>query len=427
LFANVFLLAALAACRRGGDTPPLTDTTRAVASPDDISFPADSIGRNDVLVTPELRGDTSWRAAAEADRRRRRPGAPPAALPGAVVLPDSETIADISARRVNARPRRPVLGGEGPTVLRAQILLDQAGFSPGAMDGAWGANTSKAAYWYQDVHGLSVSGFVDMATFNHLLRRAGRRPAVARYTVTAEDVAGPFVKLPESPYEQAELECLCYESAWEKLSERFHSTGALLARLNPGVDTTAVAAGTRLWVPNVERPSAAPRPQVAHLSTQPAGERGPRAGSAPADSGRAIAEPRVARILVSKKGSYLHALDAAGRVLMHFPSTLGSTYDPSPTGEYHVTRVAFDPEFHYNPKLYAEVPDTQPDAHLPPGPNSPVGMVWMALSKPHYGIHGTASPSTIGYADSHGCVRLTNWDARWLAEHTAEGTPVEFR
>jgi lipoprotein-anchoring transpeptidase ErfK/SrfK len=312
-------------------------------------------------------------------------------------------------------------------VLRAQILLDQAGFSPGAMDGAWGANTSKAAYWYQDGHGLPVTGFVDTATFNPLLRRAGPRPAVARYAVTADDVAGPFVTLPESPYEQAELECLCYESAWEKLGERFHSTGALLARLNPGVDTASVAAGTQLWVPNVERPSAASQPQVAHLSTQSRGGQGPEAGSVPADSGRPIAEPRVARILISKKGSYLHALDAAGRVLMHFPTTLGSTYDPSPTGEYHVTRVAFDPEFHYNPKLYSEVPDTRPDAHLPPGPNSPVGVVWMALSKPHYGIHGTASPSTIGYADSHGCVRLTNWDAWWLAEHTAEGTPVEFR
>jgi lipoprotein-anchoring transpeptidase ErfK/SrfK len=124
-------------------------------------------------------------------------------------------------------------------------------------------------------------------------------------------------------------------------------------------------------------------------------------------------------------------LDAAGFspgvMDVHFPSTLRNQYDPSPTGSFSVTRVALDPDFHYNPKLYAEVPDGEEDALLPPGPNSPVGVVWIALSEPHYGIHGTPEPQTIGYASSHGCVRLTNWDARWLAEHVAEGTPVLFR
>jgi lipoprotein-anchoring transpeptidase ErfK/SrfK len=131
-------------------------------------------------------------------------------------------------------------------------------------------------------------------------------------------------------------------------------------------------------------------------------------------------------VVISNRGSYLHALDAQGRVLYHAPSTLGSKYDPSPQERLTVTRVVFYPSFHYNPKLYADVPDSRADANLPPGPNSPVGIVWMALSKPHYGIHGTKAPATIGYADSHGCVRLTNWDARWLAEHTPSGTPVEF-
>lgn len=402
-------LLAVAGCKR--DRP-----AAKAGAPDsnDISFPADSMRRT-VVVTPALRGDTSWRVAAEADRRRRHPGARPATVPAPVVLPDSETLAQLTPDRVNARPRRPVLGGEGPTVLRAQILLDQAGFSPGAFDGAWGANTSKAVFWFQDAAGLPVTGFVDAATFDALLRRVGSVAGVVRYAVTAEDVAGPFVKIPDTPYEQAKLDCLCYESAWEGLAERFHSTPELLAALNPGIDSSKVAAGTQLWVPNVTRPALPP----AGVATA--------ASAAPGDTAkRIVATPAVARILISKQGSYVQALDSAGRILMHFPSTLGSTYDPSPDGDFHVTRVTFRPDFHYNPALYAEVPDSRPDAHLPPGPNAPVGVVWMALSKPHYGIHGTSSPATIGYADSHGCVRLTNWDANWLAQHTGEGVPVEF-
>jgi lipoprotein-anchoring transpeptidase ErfK/SrfK len=135
----------------------------------------------------------------------------------------------------------------------------------------------------------------------------------------------------------------------------------------------------------------------------------------------------VARIVISIDGFYLHALDDQGRLLYHFPTTVGSKYQPSPTGEFHVASIAFDPWFHWQPALFDEVPDTEEDERLPPGPNSPVGVVWMALSKDNYGIHGTGEPATIGYATSHGCVRLTNWDARFLAERVAEGVPVVFR
>jgi lipoprotein-anchoring transpeptidase ErfK/SrfK len=290
---------------------------------------------------------------------------------------------------------------------------------------------------------------------------------VVQYAVTARDVAGPFNRLPGSPYEQAKLDCLCYESAWEQLAERFHTTKQLLARLNPQSDTTRLAAGTTLWVPNVERPHVVPlvsapkqqnlanatslaavarkagtdstglRPAVPTAAPAAATTPGaPRPDSAAARAAprastdtttRLVAQPQVARILISTKGSYLHALDAQGRILAHLPNTLGASYDPSPSeGAFTVTRVVFYPTFHYNPKLYADVPDTRADAMLPAGPNSAVGVVWMALSKPHYGIHGTSAPSSIGYTGSHGCVRLTNWDARWLAEHTAPGTSVEF-
>ena len=135
----------------------------------------------------------------------------------------------------------------------------------------------------------------------------------------------------------------------------------------------------------------------------------------------------LSRIIVFKRGGFMQGVNSAGRVLFHFPSTLGNQFDPSPTGDFKVVRVARNPDFHYNPKLYAEVPDWNEDATLKPGPNSPVGVVWMALNEPHYGIHGTADPETIGYASSHGCIRLTNWDAAWLADHAGAGAPVVFR
>ena len=131
--------------------------------------------------------------------------------------------------------------------------------------------------------------------------------------------------------------------------------------------------------------------------------------------------------MISIDGFYLHALDEDGRLLYHFPTTVGSKYQPSPTGEFHIASVAFDPWFHWQPTLFDEVPDTEEDERLPPGPNSPVGVVWMALSKDNYGIHGTSEPATIGYSSSHGCVRLANWDARFLAERVRDGIPVIFR
>ncbi len=123
----------------------------------------------------------------------------------------------------------------------------------------------------------------------------------------------------------------------------------------------------------------------------------------------------------------MHALDSAGKILYHFPSTLGSTFYPSPEGHLEVVRIVRDPWFHWQPKLLENVPDSKKPARLPPGPNSPVGRVWVALSKEHFGIHGTNEPSTIGYATSSGCIRLTNWDALFLAGLIDKGTPVEFR
>ena len=311
----------------------------------------------------------------------------------------------ISAQAVNARPVHLPLFGDvaGPSVLRTQILLDRALFSPGMIDGRWGKNTAKAVYWLQKREGLPATARVDSATFNRLAQLAGEpRQLVRTHTLTAEDVKGPFVDLPEPTesgdeiYEIAKLECTCYETLTEKLTELFHVTEDVLKQLNPGVALDSVRAGQTLQVPNVRDPN-----------TRPAGQ--------------------VARLEVSGQGSFVHAVDAGGRILYHFPSTLGASYDPSPQGEFSIRDITPDPSWHFQPDILEKVPDDKPDAMIPPGPNNAVGVVWMALSEPHYGIHGTKSPETIGYATSAGCVRLTNWDVQFLSKRVSGGTPVRFR
>jgi lipoprotein-anchoring transpeptidase ErfK/SrfK len=334
------------------------------------------------------RHDASWRQVVRIDT-----------VADTLVVGNIEEWEDISAETLTGWPMRLPLGGEvaGPSVLRVQVLLDRALFSPGVMDGRWGKNTEKAVYWLQHREGLRTTGMVDDATFRRLVELAGRPETLVReHRLTEEEVAGPFVRIPSDIYEHARLDCSCYESLEEKLGELFHVHVDVLRRLNPGVELGSVGVGQVIRVPAVRE----------------------------ADAGRGA---RIDRLVVSRRGHYVHALDAGGRILLHFPSTLGSSYDPSPTGDYRVTRIVEDPWWHYQPAILAHRPDHEPDARIPPGPNNAVGVVWMALSKPHYGIHGTPRPETIGYASSAGCVRLTNWDALFLARRLEEGAPVEFR
>lgn len=306
---------------------------------------------------------------------------------------------EISPDSVNDGAMRLPLGGdvEGPSVVRLQILLDRVRFSPGVIDGRWGKNTEKAVYWFQKNNGLSPTGQVDSTTYRRLLARAGNPERfVATYTLTEDDVAGPFVEIPADIYEKAKLDRLGYESLLEQLGEQFHATPELLRRLNVGLSFDSLAAGAVIQVPEVPEESL---PDGASID----------------------------RLIVSDAGHYLHAVDSTGRILLHFPSTLGSSYDPSPQGEWKITSITEDPWWHYQPDILAHVPDDQPDARIPPGPNNAVGKVWIALSKPHYGIHGTSAPETIGYATSAGCIRLTNWDALRLSRLVEAGTPVIFR
>ena len=309
-----------------------------------------------------------------------------------------ETLAGLdSTRDWSSRMHLP-LGGdvEGPSVAKLQVLLDRAGYSPGEIDGRWGDNTELALTWFQRSAGLKPTGIADQATVRALAQPAGAPPAlVTAVVLSAADVAGPFATLPSDVYERAELDSLGYESLAEKLGERFHAKPAFLAQLNGGVALDSLTAGDSLRVPNVRR------------SQSPRG--------------------RVSRIVISGEAGYLHALAANGDIVFHAPVTVGAGYDPSPEGEFSVESITRNPWWHYQPAILESVPDDQPEARLPPGPNNAVGRVWMALSKEHYGIHGTKAPGTIGYASSAGCVRLTNWDALALAGMIEAGTPVRFR
>lgn len=303
----------------------------------------------------------------------------------------------IDPASINAAPIAVPIEGDisGPSVLKAQVWLDRIGFSVGVIDGRWGRNSAIATWWFQRSRGIDATGSADEATLRALAGEAAYADAVAQHRVTADDLEGPFVPIPEDIYEKAKLSCLCYESAIEKIAERFHASAEFLERLNPGVRFGELKAGDVIFVPNVRLKVTADLKDFA-------------------------------RVVVSIRGNTFNAYDAAGNLVFHAPTTLGSQYDPSPRETLQVKGIFFNPHFHYQPKLFHEIPDTDPEARLKPGPNSPVGVVWIALTKPHYGIHGTSDPDAIGYASSHGCVRLTNWDAMRLAGMVRPGTKVEF-
>lgn len=392
---RVLVASALVLACGGDDDGERASRERAATAGVGQSFAASTQGAASDTLSREAiergRMDASWKRFVRIDSAAGGTGADTAGS-------SPESWSDISPDAVNGGETHLPLSGdvEGPSVLKVQTLLDRAWFSPGILDGRWGKNTEKAVYWFQHANDLAASGTVDAETYRALARAAGEpQRLVHQRTLTEEDVAGPFVQLPEDVYERADMECLCFESLREQLSERFHSTPELLEQLNPGVDLNALQAGDRLWVPQVRE--SGPRPQG-----------------------------QVARVRISDGGHYLHALDSGGDILYHFPSTLGSDYAPSPGGDYSIDSIHRDPTWHYQPGLLTGVDDSEEDAVLPAGPNNAVGVVWMQLSKPHYGIHGTKAPETIGYATSHGCVRLTNWDASFLADVASAGTPVEF-
>jgi lipoprotein-anchoring transpeptidase ErfK/SrfK len=300
-------------------------------------------------------------------------------------------------------------GGRSDTAgLELQVRLDRAGFSPGEIDGRPGMVTRKAVAAFQRDRKLPDTGTPDENTLA-LLSEAAPGDVLVPYAVTADDVAGPYVDgIPEDMMERSKLPALSYTSPVEQLGERFHASPALLKKLNP---SATFAAGETLQVPNVR-----PLPPTPAQPEKPAPKGAPAAATAPKVT-----------VTVSKSERTLTATDDAGRVLLYVPVTVGSENDPLPIGDWKVTGVQRDPVFHYNPDLFWDADSSHARAKIPAGPNNPVGVVWIDLSRPHYGLHGTPEPSQIGRTESHGCVRLTNWDALSLAALVSPGTPVLFR
>ena len=299
-------------------------------------------------------------------------------------------------------------------ILHVQVILDHLGFGPGVLDGRGGQSLVNALKGFQESRGLPITGKPDAATLRALYPYRATRPTV---TLALSDNAmrGPFVgPLPKDYGEQAKLPTLGYARPLEKLAEMFHTTPAVLIALNqPGM---TLKPGVKVTFPNALPSSRAYDPKLRPDWRQ-------TLASLNVDAN----EPQADHIVVDKSEGVLRVLDANDKLVAQFTATMGSSHDPLPLGTWKINGSDYNPKFKYNPALFWDAKRGDDKELLPPGPNGPVGVVWMDLSKEHYGIHGTPNPETIGRAESHGCIRLTNWDAARLSLMIKPGVTAVFQ
>ncbi len=293
----------------------------------------------------------------------------------------------------DAEPPAKMISNDKPTPfgVRLEVLLDRAHFSPGEIDGKFGTNAKKALRAYAEAQQLPSSDDVTDEVWKKL--QVDQQPVLTNYTVTEKDVAGPFLrKVPAKMEAMKDIPRLSYTSAREELAEKFHMSQQLLSMLNPREHFDR--AGDTIVVLNTVGDQAAP--------------------------------PKADRIEVDKSRQTVKLFDKSNALIGFFPATVGSNEKPSPSGTLKVTEIDQNPTYHYNPRYHFKGVHSQKPFTIKPGPNNPVGVVWINLSGDGYGIHGTPAPGKISRAESHGCVRLTNWDAERVAASVGKGTPVNF-
>ena len=322
-------------------------------------------------------------------------------------------------------------------LMQAQVVLDRLGFTPGVVDGKMGMSTVNALKGFQEARNLPITGELDQAT-QQALAEWKHIPATRVVTIPADFANDQFVEIPEDRKEQAKLDRMGYSSLGEKIAERFHTTEEVLAELN--AQPAAAPTGPEGNAVAAEGNDAAPAPALAFRAGMQL--RVPNIGadnfdpSAVKDAkwastlrllGVGTDQPKAAKIEVDKSDQVLRVLDGQGKLLAQFTATMGSSQFPLPLGTWKIQGTSYNPPWQYDPSLLATADKSDPKLEIPPGPNNPIGVVWIDLSKEHYGIHGTDEPNRIGRAESNGCIRLTNWDAARLAQMVGGGIEAVFK